>query len=159
MGVRRWRELVIDGKIEGLFSTGHSPQWDVAPTEEDEDCLFWGKDSVYIFHMTRCVYSILWSGCLRVFLLSFHKGQMTICVSSNKPCGKGRDWMSLLLLQLCQNTTVCLCADCSANWHRLWQNKLWEPVDLLHLLLSWQTLAGTAPGHWSQLCQLSNWKF
>ena len=29
------------GKIEGLCSTGHSPQWAVAPTEEEEeDCLF-----------------------------------------------------------------------------------------------------------------------
>ena len=105
------------------------------------------------------VYSILWSGCLHVFLLSFHKGQMTICVSSNIPCGKGRDWMSLLLLQLCQYTMVCLCADCSANWHRLWQNQFWEPADSLHLLLSWQTLASTAARHWSQLCQPSGRKY
>ena len=109
--------------------------------------------------MTRCVYSILWSDCLHVFPLFFHKGQMTICVSSNIPCGKGRDWMSLLLLQLCQNTMVCLCADCSANWHRLWQNKFWEPADSLHLLLSLQTLASTAPRHWSQLCQPSGRKY
>jgi hypothetical protein len=27
------------GKIEGLCSTGHSPQWALAPMEE-EDCLF-----------------------------------------------------------------------------------------------------------------------
>ena len=38
------------GKIEWHCSTGHSPQCAVAPME-DEDCLFWGKDSVYIFYM------------------------------------------------------------------------------------------------------------
>ena len=63
--------------------------------------------------------------------------------------------MSLLLLQLCQNTMVCLCADCSANWHRLWQNKFREPADSLHSILSWQTLASTAHRHWSQLCEPS----
>jgi len=40
MGVRRWRELAIDReKLRGFFSTGQSPQWAVAPMEE-EDCLF-----------------------------------------------------------------------------------------------------------------------
>jgi hypothetical protein len=103
-------------------------------------------NSVYIFHTKRCVYCI-WSGCLLVFLRSFHKCQMTVWVSSNIPCGMWSDWMSLLLLQLCQNATVCLCADCSANLHRLWQNQFWEPADLLHLLLSRQTLSCTAPRH------------
>jgi len=37
-GVRRWGELVIDREeLRGLVSTGHSPQWAVAPMEE-EDC-------------------------------------------------------------------------------------------------------------------------
>jgi hypothetical protein len=62
--IKVWREAVErDGsekmesvgdrerKIEGLCLRGRNPQWAVAPTEE-EDCLFWGKFSVYIFHMT-----------------------------------------------------------------------------------------------------------
>jgi hypothetical protein len=37
LGVRRWRELVIDrGKMERYCSTGQSPQRNVAPTEEEE---------------------------------------------------------------------------------------------------------------------------
>jgi hypothetical protein len=37
--VRRWRELVIGdkkGKMERYCWTGQSPQWDVAPTKEEE---------------------------------------------------------------------------------------------------------------------------
>jgi len=35
--VRRWRELVVDRKkMEGLYSTGQSPQWAVVPMEEEE---------------------------------------------------------------------------------------------------------------------------
>jgi hypothetical protein len=38
LGVRRWRELVIDrDKMEGQCSTGQSPQRAVAPTEEEEE--------------------------------------------------------------------------------------------------------------------------
>jgi hypothetical protein len=38
LGVRRWRELVIDRKkIERYYSTGQRPQWAVAPTEEEEE--------------------------------------------------------------------------------------------------------------------------
>jgi hypothetical protein len=38
LGVRRWRELVIDrNKMEGHFSTCQSPQRAVAPTEEEEE--------------------------------------------------------------------------------------------------------------------------
>jgi hypothetical protein len=38
LGVRRWRELVIDrDKMEGYCLTGQSPQRAVAPTEEDEE--------------------------------------------------------------------------------------------------------------------------
>ena len=38
LGVRRWRELVADGKkMEGHFSTGKSPQWAVVPMEEEEE--------------------------------------------------------------------------------------------------------------------------
>jgi hypothetical protein len=36
--------------------------------------LIWGKDSIYIYHMQRCVYCI-WCGCLCVVHLSCHKGQ------------------------------------------------------------------------------------
>jgi len=37
LGVRRWRELVADGKkMEGHCSTGQSPQWAVVPMEEEE---------------------------------------------------------------------------------------------------------------------------
>ena len=37
LGVRRWRELVADRKkMEGLCSTGQSPQWAVVPMEEDK---------------------------------------------------------------------------------------------------------------------------
>jgi len=36
LGVKRWKELVIDrGKMERYCSTGQSPQWAVAPTEEE----------------------------------------------------------------------------------------------------------------------------
>jgi hypothetical protein len=36
LGVRRWRELVIDrGKMERYCSTGQSPQRAIAPTEEE----------------------------------------------------------------------------------------------------------------------------
>ena len=35
LGVRRWRELVVDRKkMEGHCSTGQSPQWAVVPMEE-----------------------------------------------------------------------------------------------------------------------------
>ena len=38
LGVRRWRELVIDrDKMEGHCSTGQSPQRAVAPMEEEEE--------------------------------------------------------------------------------------------------------------------------
>jgi hypothetical protein len=38
LGVRRWRELVIDrDKMEGHCSTGQSPHWAVAPMEEEEE--------------------------------------------------------------------------------------------------------------------------
>jgi hypothetical protein len=38
LGVRRWRELVIDkGQMERCCSTGQSPQRAVAPTEEEEE--------------------------------------------------------------------------------------------------------------------------
>ena len=38
LGVRRWRELVIDRKkMERYCSTGQSPQRAVAPTEEEEE--------------------------------------------------------------------------------------------------------------------------
>jgi hypothetical protein len=38
LGVRRWRELVIDrGKMERYCSTGQSPQRAVAPMGEDEE--------------------------------------------------------------------------------------------------------------------------
>ena len=36
--------------------------------------LIWGKDSIYIYHMKWCVYCV-WSGCLHVVHLSFHKDQ------------------------------------------------------------------------------------
>jgi hypothetical protein len=37
LGMRRWRELVIDrGKMERYFSTGQSPQQAVASMEEEE---------------------------------------------------------------------------------------------------------------------------
>jgi len=38
LGVRRWRELVIDwDKWRGYFSTGQIPQRAIAPTEEEEE--------------------------------------------------------------------------------------------------------------------------
>jgi len=38
LGARRWKELVADRKkMEGLCSTGQSPQWAVVPMEEEED--------------------------------------------------------------------------------------------------------------------------
>jgi preprotein translocase subunit SecB len=38
VGVRRWKELVIDRKkMEGHCSTGQSPQRAVAPMEEEEE--------------------------------------------------------------------------------------------------------------------------
>jgi hypothetical protein len=39
LGVRRWRELVIDRgkKMEGYCLTGQSPQWAVVPMEEEEE--------------------------------------------------------------------------------------------------------------------------
>jgi hypothetical protein len=38
LGVRRWRELVIEReKMERYCSTGQSPQRAVAPTEEEEE--------------------------------------------------------------------------------------------------------------------------
>jgi hypothetical protein len=36
LGVRRWRELVTDKKMEGSCSTGQSPQLAVVPMEEEE---------------------------------------------------------------------------------------------------------------------------
>ena len=37
LGVRRWRELVADGKkMEGYCSTGQSRQWAVVPMEGEE---------------------------------------------------------------------------------------------------------------------------
>jgi len=37
LGVRRWRELVVDRKkMEGYCSTGQSPQWAVVPMKEEE---------------------------------------------------------------------------------------------------------------------------
>jgi len=37
LGVRRWRELVMDRKkMKGYCSTGQSPQWAVVPMEEGE---------------------------------------------------------------------------------------------------------------------------
>jgi len=37
LGVRRWRELVIDReKMERYYLTGQSPQRAVGPTEEEE---------------------------------------------------------------------------------------------------------------------------
>jgi hypothetical protein len=49
LGVRRWRELVIDRKNSRIFSTGQSPQRAVVLMEEEEDitckrskdCLFY----------------------------------------------------------------------------------------------------------------------
>ena len=38
LGVRRWRELVIDtGKMERYCSTGQGPQRVVAPTDEEDE--------------------------------------------------------------------------------------------------------------------------
>ena len=38
LAVRRWRELVADGKkMEGRCSTGQSPLWAVVPLEEEEE--------------------------------------------------------------------------------------------------------------------------
>jgi len=38
LGVRRWRELLVDmKKMEGRCSTGQSPQWAVVPMEEEEE--------------------------------------------------------------------------------------------------------------------------
>jgi len=34
LGVRRWRELVTDKKLEGYCSIGQSPQWAVVPMDE-----------------------------------------------------------------------------------------------------------------------------
>jgi len=48
LGVRRWRELVIDReKMERYFSTGQSPQRAVAPTEEEEEEQQQQKRSLY----------------------------------------------------------------------------------------------------------------
>ena len=41
LGVRGWRELVIDReKMERYGSTGQGPQRAVAPTEEEEEYIF-----------------------------------------------------------------------------------------------------------------------
>jgi hypothetical protein len=49
LGVRRWRELVIDKeKMERYCSTGQNPQRAVAPTEEEE--------------LKDLVWSLLWRG-------------------------------------------------------------------------------------------------
>jgi len=45
LGVRRWRELVIDrGQMERYCSTSQSPQRAVAPTEEEEVLVLWYSD-------------------------------------------------------------------------------------------------------------------
>ena len=38
LGVRRWRELVADKKMEGYCSTEQSPQRAVVPMEEEKLC-------------------------------------------------------------------------------------------------------------------------
>jgi hypothetical protein len=55
-------------------------------------------------------------------------------MSLNILYGRRRDWMCLLLLQLCQNTIVCLCADWVPSLHRLLWNQFWMPSDSLHVL-------------------------
>ena len=48
LGVRRWRELVIDRKkLERYCSTGQSPQRAVAPTEEKEEEYFYLSLLIY----------------------------------------------------------------------------------------------------------------
>jgi hypothetical protein len=95
--------------------------------------LIWGKDSVDIYHMKRCVYFV-WSGCLRVVHLSCHKGQWL----------PGWVWTYLMV----REGTECLCCffNCVGTprsayvhtvfpiLHRILWNQFWILSDSLHLL-------------------------
>ena len=72
--------------------------------------------SLHFQHKTMCVLHIIWLFPCFSLVLPWRQDDW---LSFNVPCCKGRDWISLLLLQLCQNTKVCLCADCRPNLPRL----------------------------------------
>jgi hypothetical protein len=58
-GCEKMERVGDRGKIVELCSTGHSPQWAVVPTEE-EDCLFLGQRfSLHFSHERMCVLHIV----------------------------------------------------------------------------------------------------
>ena len=79
-----------------------------------------------------CVLRVVWLFVCCSLVLSWRS--VTTWMSLNILYGRRRDWMYLLLLQLCQNTIVCLCADWVPNLHRLLWNQFWMPSDSLHVL-------------------------
>jgi hypothetical protein len=95
--------------------------------------LICGKDSIYMYHMKRCVYCI-WSGCLHVVHLSCHKGQWP----------PGWVWTYFMI----REGTECLCCffNCVSTprsayvhtvfpiLHRILWNQIWMPSNSLHLL-------------------------
>jgi hypothetical protein len=110
--------------------------------------LIWGKDSIYIHHMKRCVYCV-WCSCLRVVHLSCHKGQW--------PPG----WVCTHFMLREETEYVCCFFSCasttrSAYVHTVFPNSVQDFVKSIlnafrffAVALSCHTLAITAPTHWS----------
>ena len=88
LGVRRWRELVIDReKWRGIFLTGQSPQQTVAPTEEEEVTKMLSFNKLELVWRSRPWFE-WWYWCLHTFwahssshLAANNDYASTVCVS------------------------------------------------------------------------------